>query len=255
MKRLKFTENQIQPILDRKIFRTWRLEDDKDLSLGDRIELVNTKNGSTFAWADVEEITPKYIKDLDNSDKEGHQKFQSDEEMYHLFETFYGHRIGPQTPVKVIKFSLIDKQLSVNGVTNTTKYKDIKLFSDGGSRGNPGPSAGGYIIYDKDDNILYSGGEYLGITTNNQAEYHAVKMGLKKCLEYQPSVVKVYMDSLLVVNQLNTIYKITNRDLWPIHTEIRKICQSISKVSFIHIPREMNKLADAEVNRILDLNK
>lgn len=128
----------------------------------------------------------------------------------------------------------------------------IKLYADGGSRGNPGPSASGYVLLDEDDKILEDRGVYLGITTNNQAEYIALKLGLEAAKHRQAQVVDVLMDSLLVVNQMRGVYKVRNRDLWPIHSAILELVGEFKKVSFTHVPRELNKLADAAVNRALD---
>lgn len=133
--------------------------------------------------------------------------------------------------------------------------KEIKLYSDGGSRGNPGPSAGGFVLLDMDDNELVSSGKYLGITTNNQAEYHSLKGGLEAAKKMQVQTVHVYMDSQLVINQMLGIYKIKNRDLWPIHQAIKDLLPSFKKVTFTHVPRELNKLADAMVNETLDSRK
>lgn len=128
----------------------------------------------------------------------------------------------------------------------------VKLFADGGSRGNPGPSASGFVILDLEDNILVDKGVYLGVTTNNQAEYTALKLALEECKKMSVKEVEVYMDSLLVVNQIKGIFKVRNRDLWPIHDAIKKLAADFKHISFSHVPREFNKLADAAVNRALD---
>lgn len=128
----------------------------------------------------------------------------------------------------------------------------VLLYADGGSRGNPGPSATGYVLFDDQENILQQSGEYLGITTNNQAEYQAVKLGLEKAKQLGARYVDVYLDSLLVVNQMKGVYKVKNRDLWPIHEAIKELREHFQEVTFSHIPRELNKLADAEVNKVLD---
>ena len=117
---------------------------------------------------------------------------------------------------------------------------EVKIFSDGGSRGNPGPSASGFVILDMEDNILVDKGVYLGITTNNQAEYIALKLALEECIKMGVHEAQVYLDSLLVVNQLKGIFKVKNRDLWPIHDAIQQMA------------KKFNKLADAAVNRALD---
>lgn len=134
----------------------------------------------------------------------------------------------------------------------TTVTEEIKLYADGGSRGNPGPSASGYVLMDMADNIIHKSGVYLGITTNNQAEYQALRFGLEEAQKLGASIVNVYMDSLLVINQMKGIFKVRNQDLLPIHQAIKELNKNFSKIVFTHVPRELNKLADAEVNITLD---
>ena len=129
------------------------------------------------------------------------------------------------------------------------------IYSDGGSRGNPGPSASGFVVMNADEEVLHQGGMYLGITTNNQAEYHGVRLGLEKALEMGAKSVDFRMDSLLVVNQLNGVYKIKNRDLWPINERIRELAGQFEKVTFSHVRREFNQLADGMVNKILNAHE
>ena len=136
--------------------------------------------------------------------------------------------------------------------TEAGVYQKIKLFSDGGSRGNPGPSASGYVLFNDNDDVILQNGVYLGITTNNQAEYQSLKFGLEEAHELGAQEVEVYMDSLLVINQMKGIFKVKNRDLWPIHEAIKDHMKVFKKISFTHVPRELNKLADAMVNEVLD---
>lgn len=126
------------------------------------------------------------------------------------------------------------------------------IYADGGSRGNPGPSASGYIILDPSQQVIDEGGVYLGITTNNQAEYHGVRLGLERAVELGIQRVDFKLDSMLVVNQMNGIYKIKNRDLWPVHERIRELLGHFEKVTFSHVRREFNQLADGMVNKVLD---
>jgi ribonuclease HI/pterin-4a-carbinolamine dehydratase len=128
----------------------------------------------------------------------------------------------------------------------------VKIFADGGSRGNPGPSASGFVVLDKEDNMLVDKGIYLGVTTNNQAEYTSLKLALEECRKMGVREVEVYMDSLLVINQMKGIFKVKNRDLWPLHDAIKSLVKDFRKVTFSHVPRELNKAADAAVNRALD---
>lgn len=130
--------------------------------------------------------------------------------------------------------------------------KKIKIFTDGGSRGNPGPAASGYVILDEHDKVIEEGGEYLGITTNNQAEYRAMKLALERAAKYKPETIECYLDSQLLAHQLNGIYKMKNAALRPIFESIQQLAAKYTKVTFQHVYRENNKLADAQVNIILD---
>jgi len=149
----------------------------------------------------------------------------------------------------------VDKLLKVPDESKTQIPKAIKLYCDGGSRVNPGPSASGYVLMNKDDSVISKSGVYLGLTTNNQAEYQSLKFGLEEAKKLGVQEVAVYMDSMLVVNQMKGIFKIKNRDLWPIHQSIKELSQHFKKVTYQHVPRELNKLADAEVNEVLDAER
>jgi ribonuclease HI/pterin-4a-carbinolamine dehydratase len=127
-----------------------------------------------------------------------------------------------------------------------------KLYADGGSRGNPGPSALGFAILDMENNVVKKEGVYLGVTTNNQAEYRALKMGLESAMDLGVKELHVYMDSLLVINQVQGIWKIKNAELMPLHQEIRGMLQKFDKVVLTHVPRALNKIADGMVNECLD---
>lgn len=148
--------------------------------------------------------------------------------------------------------SVTTKELIGNDVTETTNMDHVIIYSDGGSRGNPGPSASGFVVMNAQEHVVHEGGMYLGITTNNQAEYHGVRLGLEKALEMGARTVDFRIDSLLVVNQMNGIYTIKNRELWPIHERIKELVKKFDKVTFTHVKREFNQLADGMVNKILN---
>lgn len=139
-----------------------------------------------------------------------------------------------------------------NDEVSTTNAREVIVYTDGGSRGNPGPSAAGFVVLNQNEEVLFEGGKYLGVTTNNQAEYQAVKLGLEKAHELGARVVKFRMDSLLIVNQMLGIYQIKNRDLWPIYASIKELVGKFDKVTFSHVRREFNQEADALVNKVLD---
>lgn len=130
--------------------------------------------------------------------------------------------------------------------------KSVKLYTDGGSRGNPGPSATGFVILDFNEKILNKGSKYLGITTNNQAEYTALVDGLKKCQDMGVEELEVYMDSLLIINQMKGSYKVKNADLIPLYQSAIQLSHNFKSVSYTHVRRELNSIADALVNECLD---
>jgi len=137
-------------------------------------------------------------------------------------------------------------------VDKKTTVGSITVFSDGGSRGNPGPSAAGFVIVNDKQEVIAEGGEFIGITTNNQAEYHGVRLGLEKAIELGYKNISFKVDSMLIVNQMNGQYKIKNRELWPIHERIRELMLQVDHITFSHVPREFNQLADGMVNKTLN---
>lgn len=130
--------------------------------------------------------------------------------------------------------------------------QQLVLRTDGASRGNPGPAAAGVIIELPDGTVIARGGHYLGKITNNQAEYRALIYGLKAVARYHPSAVEVFLDSDLLVNQLNGRYQVRDAGLRPLYEEARRLTQALPSVRFSHVPRALNHLADAEANRALN---
>lgn len=153
----------------------------------------------------------------------------------------------------------VEKNVPIDHPSGSESMPDddshVIIYSDGGSRGNPGPSASGYVVMNGNQDVIHQGGMYLGITTNNQAEYHGVRLGLEKAQEIGAKTVDFRIDSLLVVNQLNGIYTIKNRDLWPINERIKELAEQFEKVTFSHVKREFNQLADGMVNKILNAHE
>ncbi len=135
----------------------------------------------------------------------------------------------------------------------------LLLQCDGGSRGNPGPAAYGYVVYDVSKDaaiILEKRGNYLGITTNNQAEYQGLIAGLAWIANNHPSAeVTIKMDSLLIVNQVKGLYKVKSPDLIPRFQEVRGLLSKFTSWSIAHTYREGNTLSDALVNEALDAHQ
>lgn len=255
MKKLKFDHELAELIQSGKKWSTWRLFDDKDLSVNDRVTLIDkAQPEKPETWrpigsGTITKIIEKRLGDITDNDMHGHEPFASREAMFAKYRQYYGSNVTADTPVKMISFTFSPStETSVDEVPSL----QVKLYADGGSRGNPGPSASGYVLLDEKGEVLVDKGVYLGVTTNNQAEYQALKLGLEEAKSMHARHVDVYMDSMLVVNQMKGIFKVKNRDLWPIHESIKQLTTSFEKVTFTHIPRELNKLADTAVNRALD---
>ncbi|KKS11293.1 hypothetical protein A2617_01770 [Candidatus Daviesbacteria bacterium RIFOXYD1_FULL_41_10] len=131
--------------------------------------------------------------------------------------------------------------------------RKIVLFTDGGSRNNPGKAAAAYVIYE-DGQKVYEDGNYLGIATNNEAEYEAVKLGLGKLMEMGRAGVgvEVRCDSRLAVEQLRGNFKVKNPRMKALVEGVKTLEQNFSRVSYVLIPREENFQADFLVNQTLD---
>lgn len=126
------------------------------------------------------------------------------------------------------------------------------IYTDGGSRGNPGPAGFGVIIYDEHNKVVAEISEFIGVTTNNQAEYKAILAGIKKAVALGATEAQFYMDSELAVKQLNREYKVKNKDIAPLFLAIYNLTLSFKKITFTHIRREKNKEADRLANEAMD---
>jgi ribonuclease HI len=127
-----------------------------------------------------------------------------------------------------------------------------KLSTDGGSRGNPGPAAFGYVLEAEDGTVLAAHGKRIGVATNNVAEYRGLVAGLEKALELAVPEVEVVSDSELLVKQMNGEYKVKNAALRDLSLQAARLAREIGKVSYTAVRREHNELADRLVNEALD---
>ena len=132
------------------------------------------------------------------------------------------------------------------------------VHTDGGARGNPGPAALGVVITDEAGKMIKEFGEYIGEKTNNEAEYRApiealkaikASIGAKKAKD---SVIEIFMDSTLVVKQMNREYKVSHPNIQSFFIELWNATLDFKEVTFTHVRREKNKEADAQVNKALD---
>jgi ribonuclease HI len=165
----------------------------------------------------------------------------------------------------LIKFSILNfqimiqffnfKNLVIKKLFQNSKLimtKKLIIYTDGGARGNPGPSAIGAVIKNEKGELVAEISEYIGVATNNQAEYRAVIAAIEKAKELGAEELEFVLDSELVVRQLNREYKVKDKDLAPLFMKIYNAAMGFKKVSFRHVRREMNKEADALVNKALD---
>jgi ribonuclease HI len=127
-----------------------------------------------------------------------------------------------------------------------------KMFTDGGSRGNPGPAAIGIVIYKDNDEKVKEHGECIGNSTNNIAEYTALIRGLNLCKELGFTDVHCFLDSELVVKQLNKVYKVKDEKMKILSDVVAGLITEFKTVKFEHVLRAKNKLADQLVNKALD---
>ncbi|MBQ2695037.1 reverse transcriptase-like protein [Candidatus Saccharibacteria bacterium] len=147
---------------------------------------------------------------------------------------------------------IIDGKLPISRINPRDTANSVAIHVDGASRGNPGPSGVGYVIHDSNGKIIEKGGEFIGFATSRVAEYYAMKKGVEQAISLGYKTARFFSDSLMVVNQLNGIFKVKNPDVTPIYHSIQALLKEMDSVSFTHIARSQNGLADQEANTAID---
>ena len=127
-----------------------------------------------------------------------------------------------------------------------------RLFTDGGSRGNPGPAAYAFVLEAENGTVLEARGEAIGVATNNVAEYSALVAGLERAVEVGVDDLEVVSDSELLVKQMRGEYRVKNRALQDLFLDASRLARRIGRVSYTAVRRERNTLADSLVNEALD---
>jgi ribonuclease HI len=127
-----------------------------------------------------------------------------------------------------------------------------KLFTDGGSRGNPGPAAYAYVLEAEDGTVLDARGETIGVATNNVAEYSALVAGLERAAELRVTELEVVSDSELLVKQMRGEYRVKNPALQDLFVDASRLARALRRVTYTAVRREHNELADSLVNEALD---
>lgn len=138
------------------------------------------------------------------------------------------------------------------GILSSGRVKYPIVYSDGGSRGNPGLSAAGFVLVDRNGNIVDQGSQFLGVATNDVAEYQGLKLGLSAALRRGWQDIECRLDSTLVVDQMNGIHKPKDVIISGLYDDVCQLVNQFHKVRFRHVAREVNTLADGMVNKCLD---
>ena len=128
----------------------------------------------------------------------------------------------------------------------------VRLYTDGGARGNPGPAAYGYVLEAEDGTVLAAEGEAIGEATNNVAEYSGLIAGLAKAIELHVPNLEVVSDSELMVKQMRGEYRVKNEALRELSLEAARLARRLKNVEYRHVKRAHNELADKLVNEALD---
>lgn len=126
------------------------------------------------------------------------------------------------------------------------------LYADGAARGNPGPAGSGAVLLDADGHVIAELTKFLGVTTNNVAEYNALIIGLEEAQRRGVDEIDIRMDSLLVVQQMRGLWKIKHPSMKPLALRAGELLASFPTYSIAHVPREDNAIADALSNRAID---
>ena len=134
----------------------------------------------------------------------------------------------------------------------TKGCKKVRLHADGGSRGNPGPAGAGAVLYGRDGKILHEWKCYLGIGTNNEAEYRGLILGLTESLGKGYRNLSIFLDSELVVRQLTGRYRVKNERLKKLYDEVTALLDGLECWTIAHVARDGNREADRLVNEAID---
>lgn len=165
---------------------------------------------------------------------------------------------GEQNGIRVddASLSVLEILYGRDGNTNKSSYRQVAnaatVFTDGCSRGNPGPAGIGYYIISDNNKVLRKGGEFIGFATSRVAEYYALKEGCEQAIELGLKSVRFVSDNLMMVNQMNGLYKVKNKDIMPIYDDIQRLLGSFDVCAFVHVKREQNVEADKFANDAVD---
>ena len=220
---------------------------DEDLSL--TVKKMKIRDVITFTeYVDASKIYSLYIiYDIDIEDNENNKIHLSDKYSSYKFLGFNDDIFSNLSFGKTGNRQNGEVTVGLRGAVNGPI-----IYTDGASRGNPGPSGIGYVIYNEDGQEIKRGGEFIGFATSRVAEYYALKEGCEQAMELGFKTVRFVSDNLMMVNQMNGIYQVKNNDILPIYSDINKLIQNFDAVAFTHVKRERNIVADSEANKAID---
>lgn len=141
----------------------------------------------------------------------------------------------------------------MNSLSKEYRWDEIYVYADGASRGNPGKAGAGIVITNSHDHVLLQKRCYLGITTNNVAEYRALILALDEAKKLGANTVRIFMDSELIVNQVKGIYKVKSTALKGLFDEVQILLKNFRGYDIIYIKREQNSVADRLANQAINL--
>ena len=133
-----------------------------------------------------------------------------------------------------------------------TKAGLISIYTDGASRGNPGEAGAGFVIFNEQNDEIATGSKFLGQCTNNVAEYQALILGLKEAGKTGNRQIRIFLDSQLIVRQIQGKYKVKNVGLKPLFSEVCRLLDQFDSFQISHVPRNLNKRADELANQGID---
>ncbi|MHC4321476.1 MAG: ribonuclease HI family protein [Planctomycetota bacterium] len=164
-----------------------------------------------------------------------------------LFQDLKGH---------VKKEDMAASEKEIAGTSSIKKEADLIVVNvDGASKGNPGESGIGVAIFDKDSNLISEASDYLGVATNNIAEYKALILGIKLSTKYNAKRILFKSDSELMVKQIKGEYKVKNAQLKLLFAKAQSLLKKLPNWKIMHVPREENKEADLLANKGVEKNK
>ncbi len=185
-------------------------------------------------------------KSIDMDKLKGQEKAITKKRVDKLFQVLKSH-------VKKNDLTVSEKEIA--DISNTKRETDLIIVNvDGASRGNPGESGVGVAIFDKDSNLINEAFDYIGVATNNIAEYKALILGIKLSAKYNAKRILFKADSELMVKQIKGEYKVKNAQLKLLFTEAQSLLKKLPNWKIKHVPREENMEADLLANKGVDMS-